>query len=135
MNNKKNMLKNIFFRNRGKKSIVLDIKIPSHIKIFTSIIQKIDVLIESNQPGFLEALGFEPRELLKRNPKLIICRISGYGQTGPFSKKTGQDINFLATSGLLSTFGAKENHPEFPGKIMVLSHLFHLFIFCIKKSR
>ena len=91
------------------------------------MIQKIDVLIESNQPGFLETLGFDPRELLRRNPKLIICRISGYGQTGSFSKKAGQDINFLATSGLLSTFGTKENHPEFPGNIMVF-FFFRIFI-------
>jgi len=76
-------------------------------------------LIESSIPGTMEELGFHPKELLKLNSKLIICRISGYGQTGVYSKQRGQDINYLATSGLLSTFGPKESHPEFPGNIMV----------------
>jgi len=61
-----------------------------------------------------------PEQLLKLNAKLIVCRISGYGQTGPLARKKGQDINFLATSGLLSTFGPKETHPEFPANIMVI---------------
>lgn len=77
--------------------------------------------MDSYAPGTLEKMGLEPKELLKLNSKLIVCRITGYGQNNSFSHKNGQDINFLATSGLLSTFGAKDKTPEFHGNIMVYS--------------
>lgn len=122
--NKKYSYSNSLFlnRNRGKRSIVLDLSIQSNFNIFKKIVKQIDIFINSSIPNTLEKIGLSPNELLLINPKLIICRISGYGQTGKMSQQDGKDINFLATSGILSTFGPKEQLPGFPANIMVINN-------------
>ena len=99
------------------------------MKIFKDILRNVDVLLDSFLPGTLETLGLSPNELLKINSRLIICRISGYGQKGPYSQKAGQDINFLAYSGLVSTFGPKESEPEFHANILVFHMKLYIYIY------
>ena len=62
------------------------------------------MLIDANRPGVLESLGLGYADLSKLNPRIILARVSGYGQTGPLAKLAGHDINYLALSGMLSKF-------------------------------
>lgn len=98
----------------GKKSICLNLKTANGIKIARKLIQTSDVSIEPFRAGVMEQLGLGPDVLLKDNPRLIYARLTGFGQTGPYAKKAGHDINFLALSGLLSMFGRKHEKPSFP---------------------
>jgi alpha-methylacyl-CoA racemase len=87
---------------RHKRSIALDLKQPKAIETLRRILKESDVLLDPYRPGVLEALGLGPDVLLKDNPRLIIARLSGYGQTGEWSKIAGHDVNYLAVSGVLS---------------------------------
>jgi alpha-methylacyl-CoA racemase len=66
------------------------------------LIQRSDVLIDPFRPGTLEKLGLGPDECLKRNPKLVYARLTGYRRTGPYAKLAGHDINYAALSGVLA---------------------------------
>ncbi len=90
-----------------------------HIEAFKKLILKTDVLIDPFRPGVLEKLGLDPEALLAINKRLLICRLSGYGQDGPYREKAGHDINYLAESGILSTFGPKDRPPVFPNNLLV----------------
>ncbi|XP_060516638.1 alpha-methylacyl-CoA racemase [Cylas formicarius] len=98
----------------GKKSIALNLKDPEAIKIVKIINRSCDVIIEPFRAGIMERLGLGPDILMKDNPRLIYARLSGYGQSGSYSKRAGHDINYLALSGLLSFFGRFGENPSFP---------------------
>ena len=87
--------------NRGKKSIALDLKNKNNINKLYKLLHNIDVVIESFRPGVMKKLGLDPEYLLKKYPKLIICSISGYGQTGPDKYRAGHDINYISRAGLM----------------------------------
>lgn len=92
------------YQHRNKQAIVLDLKTPCHRMVLSQMLTKTDILIDCYSPGQLERLVDLPALLLS-NPRLIICRLSGYGQTGPHSLKAGHDLNYLARSGLLPFLG------------------------------
>ncbi|KAL3283564.1 hypothetical protein HHI36_006703 [Cryptolaemus montrouzieri] len=98
----------------GKKSIALNLKSKEGIEIFRKLCMSYDVLLEPFRKGVMESLNLGPNILLKANPRLIYARLTGYGQTGPYSEKAGHDINYTALSGLLSLFGRKDEKPTFP---------------------
>ena len=100
--------------NRGKRSIALDLKVPGAIGLLYRLCASVDVLLEGFRPGVLARLGCAPADLCAKNPKLIVCSISGYGQSGPFRDRAGHDIGYLAISGALSRCGASEV-PSLPG--------------------
>lgn len=87
--------------NRGKRSVCLDLKKPADIEKFLGLLVTADVLLESFRPGVMERLGLGPDTLLAHHPRLVFCRISGYGQTGPDALRAGHDLNYVARSGLL----------------------------------
>lgn len=87
---------------RGKKSIALNLKSKEGIATLMRLIDKSDVLIEPFRPGVAEKLGFGPEIALKRNHKLVYARLTGFGQTGPYAKMAGHDMNYIAISGALS---------------------------------
>ena len=94
----------------GDKSIVeLDLKDPQQREVFATLLAHGDVLVESFRPGVLDRLGFGPEDLRKRHPRLIVCSISGFGQNGPYRRRPGHDINYLALSGMLAGTGTKES--------------------------
>ena len=64
-----------------------------------------DVLVEGNRPGVMERLGVGWDVLHARNPKLVMCSITGYGQDGPFASRAGHDLNYMATAGALGLNG------------------------------
>jgi alpha-methylacyl-CoA racemase len=88
--------------NRGKLSVKLDLKLSEDREKFLKLLSSAQVLVESFRPGIMKKLNLEPNYLLSLFPKLVICCISGYGQTGPDSLKAGHDSNYLARSGVLS---------------------------------
>ncbi len=87
-------------QSRNKKSLSLDLRQAEAQDIVRTLIKETDVLIENFRPGTLEGWGLDPQELLKLNPKLIVLRISGYGQTGPYRDKPGFGVVAEAMGGL-----------------------------------
>lgn len=87
--------------NRGKRSVALSLKSDDGREALRQLLLHADVLVESFRPGVLERMGFAPDELLEDNPRLIVCRISGYGQDGPDRLRAGHDINYAARAGVL----------------------------------
>lgn len=87
-------------QSRNKRSLSLDLKQPEAQGIVRTLLTEADILIENFRPGTLEGWGLNPEQLLKLNPKLIILRISGYGQTGPYRDKPGFGVVAEAMGGL-----------------------------------
>jgi formyl-CoA transferase len=87
-------------QSRNKRSLSLDLKLLEAQEIVRALIKEADVLIENFRPGTLESWGLDPQDLLKINPKLIVLRISGYGQTGPYRDKPGFGVVAEAMGGL-----------------------------------
>lgn len=87
-------------QSRNKRSLSLDLKQPEAQDIVRTLLTEADILIENFRPGTLEGWGLDPEQLLKLNPKLIVLRISGYGQTGPYRDKPGFGVVAEAMGGL-----------------------------------
>lgn len=87
-------------QSRNKRSLALDLRTPEGQEIIRSMATQADVLIENFRPGAMEAWGLDPLELLKLNPRLIVLRISGYGQTGPYKNRPGFGVVAEAMGGL-----------------------------------
>ena len=97
--------------NRGKKSVVLNLKDPKAVEAFKKLAAQADVLLESYRPGVMERLGLGYEELKKLNPKLIYCSISAYGQVGPYAKRPGYDVIAQAVSGMMEITGEPDGAP------------------------
>ncbi|GAW91848.1 CaiB/BaiF CoA transferase family protein [Calderihabitans maritimus] len=100
--------------NRNKKSIRIDLKQDKGREIFLQLVKEADVLIESFRPGVMNKLGLGFPELIKENPRLVYCSLSGYGQTGPHSRRPGHDINYISLAGVTGLTGPKEGPPVLP---------------------
>lgn len=100
--------------NRGKRSLVLDLKNDKDLSILKKLIDSADLLIENMRPGKIEQLGLDPEQLISRNPKLVVLRVSGFGQTGPYSQKPGFATIAEALSGLSSLLGEPDGGPLLP---------------------
>jgi len=98
---------------RGKKSIIVDIRKPEGAAIVMKLVETADALIEGNRPGVTERLGVGPEDCHKRNPKLVYGRMTGWGQTGPWSHMAGHDINYISITGALEAMG-RDGEPPFP---------------------
>ncbi len=103
---------------RGKRSMRVDLKSKEGIEILNRLIEESDVLVEPYRPGVMESLGLGPEEALKRNPRLIYARLTGWGQKGSFSSMAGHDINYIALSGALSLFRRKGERPLPPANLL-----------------
>ena len=94
--------------NAGKTAVTLDLKSESGRNTLSTLIAAADVLLESYRPGVLDRLGFGAEALKALNPALILCALSGYGQTGPYRHASGHDINYEAITGGLDQCGTRE---------------------------
>ncbi|KAJ9619684.1 hypothetical protein H2203_008466 [Taxawa tesnikishii (nom. ined.)] len=103
---------------RRKRSVVIDLKNPSSAAALFPLIDVADVLIEPYRPGVMERLGLGPKELLKRNPRLIYARMTGFRRTGVYKDSAGHDLNYVAVSGLLSLIGRKGEAPLPPVNVL-----------------
>ena len=97
--------------NRGKKSLVLDLKDPKAIEVVKKLLEDTDILIESNRPGAMKRLGLSYEEVKLIKPDIIYCSISAFGQKGPYAAKPGYDIIAQAYSGMLYYTGTPEGGP------------------------
>jgi alpha-methylacyl-CoA racemase len=100
--------------NRGKRSAVLDLKKPDAKAAFLRLVRSYDVLFEQFRPGVLDRLGLGHDVLRRENPRLVVCALTGYGQTGVLAQRAGHDINYLARSGLLGAQGPVASPPQVP---------------------
>ncbi len=100
--------------NRNKRSLALDLKQPEGKAAFLSILGRYDVLLEQFRPGVMDRLGIAYGTLHEHNPRLIICSLTGYGQTGPLRHAAGHDLNYLARSGVLGLQGPEGGTPQVP---------------------
>jgi alpha-methylacyl-CoA racemase len=100
--------------NRGRRSVALDLKRPEAIEAVLRMVERADALIEGFRPGVTERLGLGPDECLRRNPKLIYGRMTGWGQEGPLAHAAGHDINYIALSGALHSIGRRGEAPVPP---------------------
>lgn len=87
---------------RGKRCAVVNLKHEAGKNIVRKLCQNADVLIEPFRPGVMERIDLGPKQLLDINKQLIYARLSGFGQDGPYAKRAGHDLNYLAISGVLS---------------------------------
>ena len=97
--------------NTNKKSITLNLDSPDGRAIFRRLVEKVDMVVETYQPGYLDSLGFSYQELKKINSKLILVSITGFGRNGPFSNYKSSDLIGQAMSGILYTIGFPEDPP------------------------
>ncbi|MBN2893541.1 MAG: CoA transferase, partial [Bacteroidales bacterium] len=97
--------------NRGKKSISLDLKKQRAKEIIFELVKKVDIVTENFRPGTMEKLGLDYETLKKHNPKIIFASTSGFGQTGPDSKKPAYDMLVQAMSGMMSITGWPDKPP------------------------
>ena len=99
---------------RGRKSVAIDLKKPEGAAAAMKLIEKADALLEGFRPQVMERLGLGPDECLKRNPRLIYGRMTGWGQEGPLAHAAGHDINYIALSGVLASIGRRGEAPVPP---------------------
>lgn len=100
--------------NRGKQSVVLDLKRPGAVEAVLALTERADALVEGFRPGVAERLGLGPDIVMRRNPRIIYARMTGWGQDGPFAGTAGHDINYLAVTGALHAIGPFEGPPQIP---------------------
>src|SRR3954453_6350816 len=100
--------------NRNKRTIALDMKSEADAEVLRGLIREADVLIENFRPGTLERLGFGPAELHALNPSLVITRVTGFGQTGPYRNRAGFATIAESMSGLASISGEPDGQPLLP---------------------
>jgi alpha-methylacyl-CoA racemase len=100
--------------NRGKSYLRLDLKDPAARSTFLGMVEEADVVIESFRPGVMDKLGIGWKTLSERNPKLVMCAISGYGKDGPFAHLAGHDINYVGLAGMLEQNVGPDGTPALP---------------------
>lgn len=112
---------------RNKKSITLDLRKPEGAEIFKRLIAETDVLVENFQPGTLEKWGLGWETLKAVNPRLVLLRITGYGQTGPYSHRPGFGRIGNAFGGLSYLAGFPDRQPVTPGSATLPDYLAGIF--------
>jgi crotonobetainyl-CoA:carnitine CoA-transferase CaiB-like acyl-CoA transferase len=109
--NKSNMGVSFLAQNPGKRSITLDLKHAKGKEVFRRLVRSADVVMENFRPGVMDRLGVGHADLMKENPRLVYCAISGFGQDGPLRDVPAYDQIIQGMSGIMSVTGAPENAP------------------------
>jgi alpha-methylacyl-CoA racemase len=104
--------------NRGRRSVAVNLKDPAGVETVLKLCEKADGIFEGFRPGVMEQLGLGPEVCLKRNPRLVYGRMTGFGQTGPLAKAAGHDPNYIALTGALDAIGARGGPPILPLNIV-----------------
>ncbi len=103
------------FLGRNKRSMTLNLKAATGRELFLRLADTADVVLEGFRPGVMQRLGLDYATLAARNPRLIYCAISGYGQDGPYRDRVGHDVNYLGYAGVLEHIGTAGGAPVIPG--------------------
>jgi alpha-methylacyl-CoA racemase len=99
---------------RSRRSVALNLKHSQAAEVVLKLCEKADALFEGNRPGVTERLGIGPDACLKRNPRLVYGRMTGWGQTGPLAPTAGHDMNYIAIAGVLHHMGRSGEKPAVP---------------------
>lgn len=110
--------RNVQIFNRGKRSMVLDLKKPEAVDVVLRLVERSDALIEGMRPGVMERLGLGPEICLARHPSLVYGRITGWGQYGPMSQAAGHDSNYTGLSGALYYSSPADQPPQAPATVI-----------------
>jgi crotonobetainyl-CoA:carnitine CoA-transferase CaiB-like acyl-CoA transferase len=107
---------NLFFQDlyRNKRHMTLNLKSDKGRAIFYQLLASTDVLIEGFRPGVMQRLGVDYDAVCRKNPRIIYCSISGYGQQGVSSQTAGHDVNYLSRAGILNCIGEAGGPPVIP---------------------
>lgn len=97
--------------NRNKRSLVADLKDVGQVQRLRELCASADIVLENFRPGVMDRLGLGYEALRERNPRLIYCSLTGYGQTGPYAKKGAFDVTVQAISGVMSVTGEEDGPP------------------------
>ncbi|QQM20507.1 CoA transferase [Rhodococcus sp. P-2] len=101
--------------NRNKRSIALDLRIETDRETFLRLVETADAVVEGFRPQVLASMGLGYDILRKMNPRIVLCSISGYGQSGPYADKPGHELNFLGLSGFFAVPGGLDGTVTRPG--------------------
>src|SRR2546423_10141695 len=104
--------------NRNKRSVTINLKAGPGRDVLLSLVDQADVLVEGNRPGVMDRLMLGWDVLHARNPRLVMCSITGYGQDGPFASRAGHDLNYMAIACALGLNGER-NRPPLPLPVQV----------------
>jgi crotonobetainyl-CoA:carnitine CoA-transferase CaiB-like acyl-CoA transferase len=104
--------------NRNKRSLGLNLKAPEGQAILHQLVAGADVLVEGFRPGVMQRLNADYATLSRRNPRLVYCSLSGFGQDGPYRDRPAHDLNYLAMSGVLNLIGQAGRPPAIPLNII-----------------
>jgi alpha-methylacyl-CoA racemase len=99
---------------RGRESLSVDLKSSEGVEVVRALVARADALLEGFRPGVMERMGLGPDELLGVNPRLVIGRMTGWGQTGPLALRAGHDINYISIAGILGAIGPHDGPPQIP---------------------
>lgn len=107
----------LFFHSlyRNKRHMTLNLKSDEGVRIFYHLAKETDIIIEGFRPGVVKRLGIDYEVVKTKNPKIIYCSISGYGQFGERREQPGHDVNYMSTAGILGLIGEKKKPPVIPG--------------------
>lgn len=107
----------VFFRNvnRGKRSVVIDLKTAQGRESLLKLCDEADVFVESYRPGVMQRLGVDYAAVATRNPRIVYCSISAFGQDGPYRDRPAHDLATMALSGALSITLGRDGTPAMPG--------------------
>ncbi len=100
--------------NRNRRSVAVNMKTPEGIELVLKLCESADGVFEGFRPGVAERMGVGPEDCMKRNPKIVYGRMTGWGQDGPMAPVAGHDINYIALSGVLHAIGRKDQPPVPP---------------------
>ncbi|MBM3119089.1 MAG: CoA transferase [Chloroflexi bacterium] len=100
--------------NRNKRSIGLNLRSDKGREIFYQLAQTADVIVEGFRPGVVKRLGVDCETIRAINLRLIYCSLSGYGQDGPYSNRSGHDVNYISIAGALNLIGTPDCPPVIP---------------------
>lgn len=101
-------------QNRGKKSLCIDAKRPQGRAVLEALIPKCDVLVENFAPGAMKRLGLDYESVRRLHPEIVMCSISGFGQTGPLATLPGYDFIAASYAGVIDLIGERDRRPVFP---------------------
>jgi alpha-methylacyl-CoA racemase len=93
---------------RSRTIVEANLKNPEELGAVRRLVERADVLVEGFRPGVIERLGLAPADLLQVNPRLVVARMTGWGQSGPWARRAGHDINYLSVTGALHAVGPRE---------------------------
>ena len=103
---------------RNKRSIVLNLRDDEARQVFYRLAESADVVLEGFRPGVVKRLGVDYETLREKNPRLVYCSLSGYGQTGPYAGLVGHDINYISVGGALGMIGWPDQPPAIPMNVI-----------------